>query len=267
MNDDAGVKAELSRRVVVAAVAALIAIPAIVLIVIMNTPEPPPVDCPPTVAAAKAAEPIASTASAEALERARSFKPEPVLSAPLTAAGKHIVLARRLEHDDPERARASLRRALELEPKNERALRMLAAKALLDEKHVEARELAVRCMAVNRSNAQCTQVLKYTPAYTPDLAASIRRFDACLAKEKDNALCLAGKAELSFAASDQAGAIAAVDGLAALKLPGPGLTLLQGRAKAWTGEYAEARALFDTACAQGADPACFRADVLRSEGF
>jgi hypothetical protein len=267
MQDDAGVKAELSKRVVVAAVAALIAIPAIVLIVIMNTPEPPPVDCPPTVAAAKAAEPVASAAAADALERARPFTPEPALATPATAAGKHILAAHRLERDDPERARSSLRRALDLEPKNERALRMLAAKALLDEKHADARELALRCMAVNRSNAQCTQVLKHTPAYTPDLAAALRRFDACLAKEENNALCLAGKAELSFAASDQAGGIAAVERMAKLELPGAGVTLLRGRAKAWTGDYGEARVLFDTACAQGSDAACFRADLLRSEGF
>jgi uncharacterized membrane-anchored protein len=122
-------------------------------------------------------------------------------------------------------------------------------------------------MAVNPSNAQCTQVLKHTPAYTPDLAASIKRFDACLAKEKDNALCLAARAELGFAAGDQAGARAAVERLAGRELPGAGLTLLQGRVKAWTGDYAEARALFDTACAHGSEPACFRADLLRSEGF
>lgn len=267
MNDEPAVKAEPSRRVLVTALAALVAIPAIALAIVMNSPEPPPVDCPPVVAGAKAAQTLSAVDQAALAARARSFKPEPPLSEPLTAAGKHIDQAQRLEREDPKRSRSSLRRALELEPKNERALRLLAAKALIDENHDEARQLGVRCIAVNPSNVWCQRVLEYAPRRTAELKAPLARVNACLAKEQDNVICLAGKAELSFTVGNQPDAIAAVARLVASKAPLPGVKLLQARIKAWTGDYAEARALFDVACAHGTEQACFRADVLRSEGF
>ncbi|HEY6555631.1 MAG TPA: hypothetical protein VI072_00100 [Polyangiaceae bacterium] len=267
MNDEAAVKAEPSKRVLVAAMAALVAIPAIALVIVMNSPEAPPVDCPPTVAGAKLAQPLTAAEQAEAAARAGAFKPEKILSEPLTAADKQIVMARQLEHEDPKRARASLLRALELEPKNERALRMLASQALIDENHEEARAMGVRCIAVNPSNTWCVQVLKYAPRHVADLKAPLQRVDDCLQKEQDNLLCLAAKADLSFTAGNRADATVAVERLVALKVSLPGVRELQARLKAWSGNYAEARALFDTACAYRSEQSCFRAEVLRSQGF
>jgi Tfp pilus assembly protein PilF len=211
---------------------------------------------------------VTAADQAEVAARARAFKPEQILSEPLTEAGKQIVMARRFELDDPKRARASLLRALELEPKNERALRMLASRALIDENHEEAREMAGRCIAVNPSNAWCSQVLEYAPRHVAaDLKAPLERVHDCLEKEQDNLLCLAAKADLSFTTGNRADASAAVERLVALKTSLPGVRDLEARLEAWSGNYAEARALFDTACAYRSQQSCFRAEVLRSQGF
>jgi predicted Zn-dependent protease len=186
---------------------------------------------------------------------------------------KQFLAARAADSTDPPRSREILEQILRDQPKNERALRLLASKMMTDEQLPRARELVERCLAVNPTNYSCTKVGELVPKMTVDPKSRpiLKRFDtvadACLKATPDNVECLASKLRLALALGNRREARAISERLARVAPKSPQLKVAQGRLAASTGVYASARVLFESACGEGETTACFRAEVLRLEGF
>jgi hypothetical protein len=193
--------------------------------------------------------------------------PEPQWTPPVSSAAKRIALAREVETEDPKRSRDLLQEALRLEPNNERVLRMLAQKALLDESFGVAAMLSQRCLSINSANYGCKKVDEQTGKIAPVLRKGSETVDRCLLEDPKDAACLFAKIAISFIAGNISEATAYTERLAQIEPGGSFVKFSRGRLRAATGAYAEARVLFEAACTQGLELACFRAEILRAEGF
>ncbi|HEY6558972.1 MAG TPA: hypothetical protein VI072_16930 [Polyangiaceae bacterium] len=186
---------------------------------------------------------------------------------------EQFLAARAADSTDPPRSREILARVLRDQPKNERALRLLASKMMTDEQLHRARELAERCLAVNPTNHACTEIAELVPkqAVDPQSTPILKRLDAvanaCLEATPDNVECLASKLRLALALGTRQEARATSERLTRVAPQSPQLKVAKGRLAASTGDYASARVLFESACGEGEPTACFRAEVLRLEGF
>jgi hypothetical protein len=206
-------------------------------------------------------------AASRPLAAPRLTRPEPAWRGALTAADKKVALARSLEQTNPARARQLLKEALSAEPDHERALRMLATKMLTDEKYGDAQRLSQRCTALNPTNYTCTKVNQLTPFGLGAFFATLKTADECLKKSPNNVACLFLKFELSMARGDQNQARQMLARLTRVDEKSGFVTLARGRMIAASGAYAEARVLLEQACAAGVELSCFRAEILRAEGF
>jgi hypothetical protein len=217
-----------------------------------------------SVAPAASAESTAKTPDAAHV----AVRPEPEWPGATSQAMKQILLAHRVANTDPIRSRRLLQSALELEPNNERALRLLSSKMLIDEKLSAAHALSERCLQINSSNYGCRKVRELAPPNAPELTAARRLLETCLEKEPNSRECLNGMAALSFMAADLEAAKSFGDRLSRAAPEAAVTMLTQGRLKAAAGSYAAARVLFEAACAlERHTDACFRAEILRAEGY
>ncbi|HMJ11605.1 MAG TPA: hypothetical protein VK524_09350 [Polyangiaceae bacterium] len=225
----------------------------------------------------KAAKPalnvqVRSASEAKPRIEAPAVKPEPELR-PEREPDKLLLGARQIEMTDPRKSREILEAVLQKEPRNERALRMLATKMLSDEKLARARTLAVRCLSVNITNYACQKVGQLVPALVVDPKAGDQLgkmgtiVDACLKATPDSAACLSGKLQLSLLRGKIGEAKPLARRLARVAPNAPELVLCEGRLAAAAGAYGKARVAFERACQRGEEGACFRAEVLRAEGF
>jgi tetratricopeptide (TPR) repeat protein len=111
-------------------------------------------------------------------------------------------------------------------------------------------------------------VRELAPPNAPELRAARRLLETCLEKEPNSRECLNGMAGLSFMAADLEAAKSFGDRLSRAAPEAAVTMLTQGRLKAAAGSYAAARVLFETACAlERQTDACFRAEILRGEGY
>jgi tetratricopeptide (TPR) repeat protein len=211
--------------------------------------------------------PAPAASSAPAPEPALPPKPEPAWQPPATPAERKIAQARSVELAEPARARALLREALTLDPNNERALRSLAAKLLIDEAHQQAAELSERCLALNATNFVCRQVRDQAFPYDKVQEVAEGATEACLRKDPKSLPCLYAKVNFALTRQNPAGARAALDELARQSQDSPLTHIARGRIEASQGNYAEARVLLELGCRMNVTQGCFRADVLRAEGF
>lgn len=194
-------------------------------------------------------------------------KPEPAWRAPTTPAERKAAQARSLELTDPARARALLREALALEKDNERALRSLAAKLLVDERHAEAAQLGERCLAVNPTNSVCRQVREQTAPFDAKQAEGERSTEECLRKDPKSLPCLYGRLNFALVRGNVDAARGALEELVRLSPESPLTHMARGRIEASQNRYGEARVLFELSCQLKVTQGCFRAEVLRTEGF
>ncbi len=209
--------------------------------------------------------PAGSTGTSGA--QASPFSPEPAWGKPRSLADKRVLLALQQENSAPKRSRDLLRDALRLDPHHERALRMLATKLLIDEKYEEAQSLAERCTAVNAGNQACKRVSELLPKLGSELKRVIDVARKCSELDPKNLSCarMAFNAQLAGGKIREAAQLA--ERIAQLSPNSPGAQLAQGRIAAAEGAYGEARVLFEWACHGGESAACFRAELLRAEGF
>lgn len=165
----------------------------------------------------------------------------------------------------PRRARELLREELETHPDRVAALERLGEKRLNDEAHAEARQLALRCLALDPGNARCEAVLDNTLP-PPDEGRAVF-LDNCLARRPDDAACLAGR----LAEHIKAGHFdAARDLLARLRATDPAGTMTRlsaARLLASSGNYEQAATEFEALCKQDNAHACYRARTLHAEGW
>jgi tetratricopeptide (TPR) repeat protein len=205
-------------------------------------------------------------------------RPRPTVTQATTVRAQHAVsavesasdklnLARRLETSDPKRSRELLREVLEADPRNEQALEKLASKVLLDENHEEARDLAKRCREINSRNPVCERVTQMSPEMTPELERMALVVEQCLQADPGNSDCVYAKMQAFLANGkvEEAGPIA--EHLAEMNPGSPLALMAQGRIKAASGDYGDARKLLQSACDQGNKDACGRAEMLRNEGW
>jgi Tfp pilus assembly protein PilF len=178
-----------------------------------------------------------------------------------------LTLARRIENTDPKRARQLLREVLQADPSNENALEDLSRKMLADENLPEARELAARCANVNTRNPLCERINNLAVPITPETERMAEMADACLQTDPNNIDCLYGKAQWSFMNGKPEDAEHLVERLNELNPKSSKSQMALARLKAAGGSYSDARELFQAACAQGEQQACWRSDLLRGEGW
>jgi hypothetical protein len=261
---------EPSQKAVLIAIGGLVIVPAAALIaVVLNDrgdtaplPEPAP-------AAVREEEPVQTAAPAPPVAQA----PIPRSTERVQYAGgnaqlaEKLLQARRVENTDPKRSRELLREVLAKDPKNEQALEGLALKTLLDEDADEARELAARCAKVNSRNSICEKVNKLTPAITPAAERMAVMVEKCARADPNNVDCVYGKLQWLLAHGKKEEAQPIAEHLAEISPKAPATILAQARLKAASGEYGEARRLHQTACEQGNQEACTRAEMLRGEGW
>jgi len=177
-----------------------------------------------------------------------------------------LVLSRRIEGSDPQRARMLLLRVLALDPDNETALARASNKVFIDEKHASVRQLVERCLKVNPSNTSCHAL----NAQLPDQAgmeAAVKGAQECTDRTPDDPDCIYTLLDHAFQTEKKDGAALIALRLHQVAPESPLTKYALGRSKAVDGAYAEAKALFDAACKLGNQQACFRASLLRQDGF
>lgn len=263
-----------STRAIVLAVAGLVIIPAVSLIVVISRHDPGVASVEPE--STPEDEPKGSPEEPREAPLPQPTQPDPVPPAqtvgieagsPSVLANEQLALARRLENTDPKRSRDLLRQILQADPTNGRALESLATKLLIDEKFIEALDLANRCVGVNQASAACGKIAELNIKLTPELEKLGRLNDECVRTQPDNLNCAYPKfnAQIVNGQVDEATALA--DRMSQVNPNDARSQLARGRLRAAAGAYGDARTLFDAACKQGDDQACFRAQVLRSEGW
>ena len=196
--------------------------------------------------------------------------PSPVAVADVRPSAAEItqllVLARRVETTDPDRARQLLRQVLELDPQNEVALERLSKKFLLDEKHSAAKELLDRCLAAHPGSAECTAVAAQLPDVQGN-AAAVKNAQDCLTRTPEEPSCMFTLADSALLNSQKDPAALYALRMHQVAPDSPLTKLALGRVSANSGKFREARSHFDAACKQGNEPACYRANLLRLEGW
>jgi hypothetical protein len=177
-----------------------------------------------------------------------------------------LVTARRVENTDPKRSRELLFLTLVADPQNVEALERLSKKLVTDENPRSARDLVDRCLSAEPRNPECA-ALKAKIAGEPPAATTVAEAQQCLAQNPDAVDCMYTLADnaLYEGKKDNAGLLALGMHRAAPESAVTKLTV--GRVRAASGEYAQALQLFAAACELGNKDACFRADLLRKEGW
>jgi predicted Zn-dependent protease len=184
-----------------------------------------------------------------------------------TRALAKIEESRRIENTDPKRARALLREAIAMDPRNETALERLAMKMLIDENNEDARALAQRCLGVSDSNPACAAIKEDTVEDGPNVDAIVAGTEKCLQETPDNLMCLYGMVNYHLMKGQPSDAAMFVGRLTQASPDNPFTQYARGRVRAAAGEYSEALRLFQSVCRMGNEDACLRADTLRSEGW
>ncbi|HMJ09983.1 MAG TPA: hypothetical protein VK524_01190 [Polyangiaceae bacterium] len=223
-----------------------------------EAPRDAPVAGPPDAAAAPPQRPPAP---------ASAPTPEPAWRGASTPADRKLARAHSVELSEPERSRSLLRQALELSPKNERALRMLAAKMLVDEKHAEAAQLSERCLELNPTNYACARVKEDAVKMEAAQLRAIQATEDCLRKDPNALPCLYAKLNFALVRGKVREAQTLAEQVARIDPRSPITLTARARLEAASGHYGEARVRFESACRQGFTVACFRAESLRGEGF
>jgi hypothetical protein len=177
-----------------------------------------------------------------------------------------MVLARRIETTDPKRSRDLLRQALALNPTDATALDALSKKLFLDENHTEAKALVDRCLGANPNSEGCKALASQMQDQTTRDAAQAKA-RACVNATPENAECIAVLTDGAFYDGNKSAAALFALRQFNVAPTAPATTLALGRVKASDGNYREARELFDKSCAAGNQSACYRAGVLRGEGW
>jgi hypothetical protein len=235
-----------------------------------NRPKPVPAFMPP----AAPELPVETTAPA-----AEPPPPEPTaptsLVPPIPSAGvdssaaevnQLILLSRRIETTDPDRSRQLLRQVLELDPQNEAALERLSKKMLLDEQHAAARELLERCLSVHPGSVECTAAR----AQLPDpqaMETAVKSAQECVNRTPEDTSCLFTLTDNALVQSQKDAASLVALRMHSLAPDSPLTKLVLGRIDAMNGKYREARPLLEAGCRLGNEQACFRANLLRLEGW
>lgn len=267
------------KKLLIAALAGLLVVPAasLIAVVMYDRAEPAPALRPELSANAQAANPTSHIQAAAPEVKApsgmaRLAQPAQVpIQRPAAADSQvheKLSLARRVENTDPKRSRELLREVLGSDPNNEQALERLAAKMLTDENVGEARDLAKRCASVNASNQACTKIIKELAVeVTPQVEALAKVVDECVDLDPKRIDCIYGKVNWLFMQGRSQEAEDWVERMMDLNPNAPQAMLGQARLKAADGAYGDARKLFQAACDQQDQYACYRAEVLRSEGW
>lgn len=217
-------------------------------------------------------EPVEPAAIPPAAPRAEVAPPPAALPPPPAAeppanANEKLREARRVESDDPALARKLLREALELDPENPGALESLSLKLLLDENHEEAQSLADRCLKVSAGNRACQQVANYAIEKSPTVEKLADGVTKCLEGMPNNTDCLWGMVNYHLVHGRVNDAATFAGRLSQTAPDSPLANFGQARIKSASGKYSEAKPLMEISCRQGNQDACFRADLLRAEGW
>ena len=191
----------------------------------------------------------------------------PPAADPSSDANEKLREARRVESDDPALARKLLREALELDPENPGALETLSLKLLLDENHEEAQSLADRCLKVSAGNRACEQVANYAIEKSPTVERLAGGVTKCLEQTPNNTDCLWGMVNYHLVHGRVNDAAMFAGRLSQAAPDSPMANFGQARIKSASGKYGEAKPLMEMSCRQGNQDACFRADLLRAEGW
>jgi hypothetical protein len=255
-------------------VTGLVLVPGVWLLFMLSRderkPPPPPVavEAPAVSAQISAARTVLSAeSSAAAIASVAPPEPTPEPALSLTTAGRQISLAQSLQNSNPKRSRELLSKALLFEPKNERALRMLATDLLIDENLAGAQWLSELCRQINPTNYVCNRVASEAPKRTPGLETLIAIMEKCVQADAKNVTCLYNLFSASLLRTDRQEATRLAERIAKAA-PGSGWShLARGRLEAADGAYRQARISFELACDSALESACFRAEVLRGQGF
>lgn len=217
-------------------------------------PVPPPLEAPP------APRPAQSPPTPAA----------PPVALPTPSSGgdisEKLVLARRIESSDPKRSRELLSEVLAADPQNVTALARMSKKLVSDEDALHARELAERCLSVDEGNAECSAVKAALPADPPS-EAQLAQARACLERNSQAVDCSYAFAENALYEGKKEAAVLIAMDMHKINPSAPITNLAVGRVKAALGSYREALPYLQAACDGGDKDGCFRANLLRQEGF
>jgi hypothetical protein len=216
-------------------------------------PPPTPPESPPAAAPAPPAVAPPKTAAAS-----------PAAPATAGAVSEMLVLARRIESSDPKRSRQLLTDVLATDPSNVTALERLSKKMLSDENARQAQELVDRCLSVDQRNAECSAL---KAGLAEPTQSSVAQAEACLQNNNDAIDCNYTMADSALYDGKKEAATLIAMRMHKANPDAPATKLALGRVKAANGNYGEALPLFKAACDLGDKNGCFRANLLRQEGF
>jgi hypothetical protein len=225
--------------------------------------EPPPPAPPPPPEAPPAQDPGLPPQQPPVAPAAPA--PAPAAASSAGAVSEMLVIARRIESSDPKRSRQLLNDVLAADPKNVTALERLSKKMLSDENTRSAEELVDRCLSVDQRNAECSALkASLSPEPTPEAVAQAK---ACLASNHKALECNYTMADNALHEGKTKAASMIALNMFVANPDAPATKLALGRVKAAEGSYAEALPLLQAACDLGDKNGCFRANLLREEGF
>jgi hypothetical protein len=178
-----------------------------------------------------------------------------------------LVTARRVENTDPKRSRELLFLALVGDPENTEALERLSKKLVTDENPRSAADLADRCLRVVPKNPECAAVKAKLPPIDPPSPAVVSQAQTCLEQNSNAVDCMYTLADNAFHQGKKENAALFAISMSRVAPESPETKYTIGRVRAAWGEYSKALPFFASACQLGNKDACFRADLLRGEGW
>ena len=178
-----------------------------------------------------------------------------------------LVTARRVENTDPKRSRELLFLALVGDPENTEALERLSKKLVTDENPRSASDLVERCLRVEPRNAECAALKAKMPSIDAPPPATVAQAQTCLAQNPNSIECMTTLADNAIHEGKKDSAALIAISMHRVAPDSPATKYTVGRVRTMSGEYAAALPLFASACDLGNKEACFRADLLRSEGW
>lgn len=190
----------------------------------------------------------------------------PVAGGSDIAAAK-IEESRRVDNTDPQLSRQLLREALQADPTNHTALQRLGTKMMIDENQDEARSLAQRCLNVAASDPTCDKINQFVTGTGPENEKIAKDAEGCAKQGAPNAICLYIMVDHNLATGNTSEAAIIAGRLTQIDPNSIFTQSASGRIKAASGNYSAARPLFEAGCKQNDPQACFRAEVLRGEGW
>jgi len=163
---------------------------------------------------------------------------------------------------DNAKVKALLKEAIDLDSGNISALSLLSGIYLNEDKKLEARELAIDCLAIDIKNKDCHETLISSFTRYGEFDESYRYLSDCLSENPDNIACLGGLETYYLHAGRLQDAKDILDHLQKISPDSIWTDIAAGGYYESSGDLEQAKTYYERACKKGQSFACTQAKKI-----